>query len=299
MQCPKCGHEQDDTDECRYCGIIFKKYRIFQERQAHQPRRDMMPSTGRTLREEAAAGIETVRRYWRQVASYLREKRFQQHPFYSKLISFFRFLIGTAYSKDVRLYKKRLCDQLARLSLLILLTILINAALLYFYSSMWNLYQMTAVGRQYEGYFLEKARIISSLLADHPVYLSFDFTLATAAVCMGAAVFCQFLHLSRYLYYPRDFWGKLLWWGGGLTALVAGYLDSMYVFYDFSMACFFALVPTLCLFSGCFDCANDLVPEMGDVIRKMSSRRAGFLKRVAFYMTHLVKYIEKWMNRSG
>lgn len=88
MQCPKCGHEQDDTDECRYCGIIFEKYRIYQERQAHQSRRDMMPPTGRTLRQDAAAGIETARRFCRQAASYLRGKRFERHPIYQKLMPY-------------------------------------------------------------------------------------------------------------------------------------------------------------------------------------------------------------------
>ena len=88
MPCPKCGHEQDDTDECRYCGIIFEKYRIYQERQAHQPRRDMMPPTERTLQQKAAAGIATSRRFWHQEYSYLREKRFERHPIYPKLMPY-------------------------------------------------------------------------------------------------------------------------------------------------------------------------------------------------------------------
>jgi hypothetical protein len=113
----------------------------------------MMPSTGRTLRQKAGAGIKTARHFWQQAASYLREKRFQQHPIYQKLMPFFRFLIGVAYSTEVRAYKRRLCDQLVRLSLLLL--------------------------------------------------------------------------------------GKTAVVGRALTALVAGYLDSVYVFYDFSMACLF------------------------------------------------------------
>lgn len=31
MRCPKCNHEQYDTQECEKCGIIFDKYRRFQE----------------------------------------------------------------------------------------------------------------------------------------------------------------------------------------------------------------------------------------------------------------------------
>ena len=32
MQCPKCGHSQPDTQECRSCGIIFEKYAQLQAR---------------------------------------------------------------------------------------------------------------------------------------------------------------------------------------------------------------------------------------------------------------------------
>jgi hypothetical protein len=257
----------------------------------------MMPSTGSTLRQEAAAGIETARRYLKQAASYLREKRFQQHPIYQKLMPLFRFLIGAAYSNEARLYKRRLCEQFARLLLLLLVTIPINAALLYFYRSMWHLYQMTYVGQQYEGYFSEKALIISNLLSCNPIILSFDFTMAALVICMGIAVLCQVFHLSRYFYYSRDFWGKLLVWGSILTAAVAWHLDDVYVFHDFSMACFFALVPTLCLFDGCFDGANILVPEMGDVIRKVSSWRGGMIKGAGPCLNRITQWVEDGINR--
>jgi hypothetical protein len=48
----------------------------------------MMPPTGRTLRQDAAAGIETARRFCRQAASYLRGKRFERHPIYQKLMPY-------------------------------------------------------------------------------------------------------------------------------------------------------------------------------------------------------------------
>lgn len=32
MHCPKCKHEQRDTNECEACGLIFSKYRAVQER---------------------------------------------------------------------------------------------------------------------------------------------------------------------------------------------------------------------------------------------------------------------------
>jgi len=32
MRCPKCDHEQRDTNECEACGLIFSRYRVVQER---------------------------------------------------------------------------------------------------------------------------------------------------------------------------------------------------------------------------------------------------------------------------
>ena len=32
MRCPKCSHEQRDTNECEACGLIFSRYRVVQER---------------------------------------------------------------------------------------------------------------------------------------------------------------------------------------------------------------------------------------------------------------------------
>jgi serine protease Do len=32
MRCPKCDHDQRDTNECEACGLIFSRYRVVQER---------------------------------------------------------------------------------------------------------------------------------------------------------------------------------------------------------------------------------------------------------------------------
>ena len=32
MECPKCGHQQDNTFECEACGIVFEKYEQIQAR---------------------------------------------------------------------------------------------------------------------------------------------------------------------------------------------------------------------------------------------------------------------------
>lgn len=37
MQCPKCGHQQANTEECESCGIFFAKYKKLQQQPAIQP----------------------------------------------------------------------------------------------------------------------------------------------------------------------------------------------------------------------------------------------------------------------
>jgi len=35
MQCPKCGHQQDNTVECEACGVFFAKYQNRQQQTTH------------------------------------------------------------------------------------------------------------------------------------------------------------------------------------------------------------------------------------------------------------------------
>lgn len=44
MKCPKCGFEQEGTEQCSGCGLIFEKYRRYQEMQAQRKAAPSMSS---------------------------------------------------------------------------------------------------------------------------------------------------------------------------------------------------------------------------------------------------------------
>lgn len=49
MQCPKCKHVQRNTIECEACGVIFAKYKKFQEKKrAEQEQRELAQSSGKS-----------------------------------------------------------------------------------------------------------------------------------------------------------------------------------------------------------------------------------------------------------
>lgn len=49
MRCPKCGHEQANTKECEACGVIFEKYRQFQERKKQEREKIQESKTSSSL----------------------------------------------------------------------------------------------------------------------------------------------------------------------------------------------------------------------------------------------------------
>ncbi len=49
MRCPKCNHEQHNTVECQACGVIFKKYRRFQERKKELEAKEKSSNSGKYL----------------------------------------------------------------------------------------------------------------------------------------------------------------------------------------------------------------------------------------------------------
>lgn len=42
MRCPKCDHEQKNTNECEVCGVIFSRYRVVQKRKKNEEAEKML-----------------------------------------------------------------------------------------------------------------------------------------------------------------------------------------------------------------------------------------------------------------
>ena len=61
---------------------------------------------------------------------------------------------------------------------------------------------------------------------------------------------------------------KIILWGLPLAAIVAIHIQDAFGIQQLGLAYVVALVPTLCLFSGCFKFTYELLPEIGTLIEK-------------------------------
>ena len=157
-----------------------------------------------------------------------------------------------------------------RAILLLFTTAAVSIGMLYFCKMLWYTYISTPVGQRFVIMSAGISQVIFDILCINFVSLSIKVTIVAFTICMLTSVICQVLYIARYLYLPRSFFGKIVIWGLPLAAAVAARIQHIYGFEDWSTAYAIAFVPTLCLFTGCFKFTRELIPEIGDLIRKVS-----------------------------
>ena len=96
-----------------------------------------------------------------------------------------------------------------------------------------------------------------------------EVSIAAFTICMLISAICQLFYIARYLYLSRSFFGKIVIWGLPLAAAVATHIQPIYGFEEWRTAYAVAFLPTLCVFGGCFKFTRELLPEIGDLIRKV------------------------------
>jgi len=86
-------------------------------------------------------------------------------------------------------------------------------------------------------------------------------------VCIVSAVICRVLHIARTVYMNRGTPGRLIFCGLPLALLVAEFAQARFGLPEWGTAYAYSLVPTLIVFSRCFEMAERLFPEISDVLR--------------------------------
>ena len=157
-----------------------------------------------------------------------------------------------------------------RALLLLFITASVSIGLLYFCKIFWYTYISTPVGQQFVTMSARTSQVIFDILRIDFVSLSIKVTIAAFTICMLISAICQVLYIARYLYLPKSFFGKIAIWGLPLAAAVATCIQHIFGFEDWSTAYAVAFVPTLCVFAGCFKFTRELLPEIGDLIRKVA-----------------------------
>jgi hypothetical protein len=130
----------------------------------------------------------------------------------------------------------------------------------------WHLYIYTQVGKRFIELNWVRAQNIVALLDREMISFSIQLTLEAFTVCLTISAVCQVLHITRYFYLPRGLLGKISLWGLPLTAIVAVYIQPALGLQQLGLTYAVALVPTLCVFSGCFKFTYELLPEIGDLM---------------------------------
>lgn len=245
MVCPSCGFEQKPAEECRKCGIIIRKAR---EKQTKTEESDLTSSK----QKENRAGFLLV---CKKAIRYIWAKN----------------------KADLRSYTNTAIEAALRALVGLLVIGGLVTGLMYACKAVWFFYIATPVGKQYIISFEKEAKLISELLNENTTRLGMKSSLYAFLVSLAIGGLSHFLYISRYFYYSMGFFGKLVFWGLPLSTLVAYFLRSEFGLAQWGVAYTIALLPTLGLFSICFESAGDIVPEIGEVIRSIRHRRSELL----------------------
>jgi hypothetical protein len=157
-------------------------------------------------------------------------------------------------------------DMFLSTAVLLMATILLFSLLLYVFRLLWGLCLTTPVGMKYVELNGDMARILSEMVNSPVFWLAFQITWSSFITCLLIGVASQFFYITRYFYMPRYALGKVFFFGLPLATLVAWDIEAQFELSSTEMAYGFALGPTLCVFSACFEYTSQLIPEVGDVI---------------------------------
>ncbi len=169
--------------------------------------------------------------------------------------------------RNSTVYLRKLTGIAVEAAVLLCVVWLFCTLMLYVSLVLWRLYAQTHMGQQYLQIFPQRAELINEIFGYQAYYLAGDATLTAFVICIGVGAVGRFLHINRCLFHSRGLIGKIFFWGLGLTGLVAYYLYMEYGFSSWEAIAVVAAVPTLCLFSNCYEYADRLLPELGDGVR--------------------------------
>lgn len=155
-----------------------------------------------------------------------------------------------------------MADQSVRLIIMICLTLVGGLAVLYGCTALWGLYLSTQVGQKFIQSQPAITASIEGILSTDPVSLAFRLTLTALVICLIIGSFSQLFSLTKYLYYTRNFLGRILFWGIPCTAAMFYYVMENFANMSRETAVFLSLGPSLLIFQSCFNFTSKLLPEL-------------------------------------
>lgn len=170
---------------------------------------------------------------------------------------------------EVAVYLGRCWSVMTDAVVLLIVTIAGYIAILYICRVLWNLYMATEMGQMFINYFPEEAQSTAHFLGMDPIKLSIWITIYSFLFSIAAGAICQLLGVAGYFFENYGVLGKALVFGLPLTALTAFYVQPLYGFPAWDTTFVIVLLPTLSVFGRCFDYAEKLLPDLGDVKKRL------------------------------
>jgi len=158
---------------------------------------------------------------------------------------------------------RRIFSQLLEFLLAFVITVAGYSFILYFFKMLWVLYTESPVGKKFIAENVLLFNDINSIMNQNLFLFSFNTSLPTIKICFIVAVVCHICFLKRRFYDSCGLIGRVLYFGLPCSAVTAFYNQPL----NWNLAFIVSLLPTLALFSYCFNLASKLLPETDDVFR--------------------------------
>ncbi len=175
--------------------------------------------------------------------------------------------LGISTNTAVKLYIRRLIDAIFTTIVLLILAVIVFFVIMNGCKMLWEVYQLTSVGKHYTRINPETASFIKGIVYGDLLHLSIYYVLVTFFVCLVICTVLQVLSISRFFYEPMGMFRKTLFFGLPLAYLI-GFLNSpSYDLTSINQSFIIAIFPTLMLFHHCFKNTTLFIPELKDAFK--------------------------------
>jgi len=140
-----------------------------------------------------------------------------------------------------------------------------NIALLYFVHLLFGFYLKTPMGPDFIASSPELADSIKKLTDMGFEQLSIPLTLTAFITCLGILIACKLFFLAGYIT-PMGTIGRIIACSLPISAVAAMMMPESVPVGSWAVACGLSVFPTLVMFNICFTIADELFPELDDMI---------------------------------
>jgi hypothetical protein len=148
-------------------------------------------------------------------------------------------------------------------------TAVLSLIVLYFYGILWHIFGLTHKGKKFIMLHPEATNRLSNIVNNDLIEIAIHTTFSAFTICLMICAICQVFYITRYFYYSQNTIAKILFWGLPLTTIVSMYINDQMQLSHWSCTMPLTIVPTLCVFTYCFEFSEALFPELGVVVVKI------------------------------